>query len=403
MTQEIKVGTKLTEEKEVNKKSNKKIRGGRKEIDPKNIIDNTGTPIRQSRRIAQLKIREEAERRRMEEVALKKMKSDFKRQKQLTEGNNSAPSSQSDQEEQYEQDDENFKGKISKKKSGNEKKRKKDGWSSGSEEKDDEEEEQEHYYDSDKSVLLKSDHEFSPESDIEDLSQMVPLKRARTVRNEGENGIENSLIDEACMKCGKSDHPEWILLCDKCDKGYHCSCLSPVIFYIPEGLLTISPKTIFIIFFLGDWYCPPCQQDILIASLEKRLVKFDEFVLQKKSEEMLKLEEEKNRIEDILELNMIKKSQVKVHKQKVNNAESIADSDEEEKLDKSSSEDSSIDFRSTKKKTKEMNSDLDSVSSVYSDDEEPIYKLRKRRQINVSYRYVSEFKQLFKPRFCSLL
>lgn len=50
--------------------------------------------------------------------------------------------------------------------------------------------------------------------------------------------------DQRCQKCGKSDQPEWILLCDECDHGYHCSCLKPVLFIIPEG----------------DWYCPPCQQ-----------------------------------------------------------------------------------------------------------------------------------------------
>lgn len=49
--------------------------------------------------------------------------------------------------------------------------------------------------------------------------------------------------DYACEKCGQADHPEWILLCDKCDHGYHASCLRPPIMLIPEG----------------DWFCPPCQ------------------------------------------------------------------------------------------------------------------------------------------------
>lgn len=218
------------------KKVIKKPRGARKEIDIKNIIDNTGPPIRQSRRIAQLKIKEEAERRKLEEIALKKMKSDFKRQKHLTDGTNVLESSQSDQED-HEQEDDTFVGKLVKKKNGSEKKKKKGSWSSGSDEQDEEDDDQ-HFYGSDKSIHhpLKSDHEFSPESDIEDSSQIVPMKRARTVRKEGDltsdNNTEN---DEACIKCGKTDHPEWILLCDKCDKGYHCSCLSPVLFYIPEG------------------------------------------------------------------------------------------------------------------------------------------------------------------------
>lgn len=46
-----------------------------------------------------------------------------------------------------------------------------------------------------------------------------------------------------CKKCGKGDHPEWILLCDKCDAGWHASCLRPQLWVIPEG----------------EWFCPPCQ------------------------------------------------------------------------------------------------------------------------------------------------
>lgn len=228
-------------EKEIKKQNEpkppslKKGKVSRKEIDTKNIIDTSETPVRQSRRIAQQKIKEEAERRKLEEVALKKMKSDFKRNKKVSDGKLTSSCSHSEQDD--DSDDDNFKGKVIKKKNGIDKKRKKQGWSSGSEEQDEEEDEPEQYYDSDKRSVLKSDHEFSPESDIEDTSQLVPLKRARTVCNEGDTTkVFDFVNNESCMRCGKTDHPEWILLCDKCDKGYHCSCLSPVLFYIPEGL-----------------------------------------------------------------------------------------------------------------------------------------------------------------------
>lgn len=384
-------GVKLNAEtvKEVNQNLNKKARNVRKEIDTKNIIDSTGTPIRQSRRIAQLKIKEEAERRKMEEVALKKMKSDFKKQKQLTEGKDPTSSSQSEQEEPEPEEYEHFKEKIVKGKHG--KKKKKVGWSSGSDEQDDEEDEPEHYYDSEKSLVLKSDHEFSPESDIEDSSQIVPLKRARTVRNEDNNDLENnSVIDESCMKCGKADHPELILLCDKCDKGYHCSCLSPVLFYIPEGLFCIvfSGNYAKFLFLSGDWYCPPCQQAFLIVSLEQRLIKFDESVLKKKEDEILRIENEKKKEkEDLLQRTLSKNTAFAKVKKRVKHSDSSNESNDEERFDKSSSEESSIKFRLTKNKA----SDLDSASFLSSyddDDDEPIYKLRKRRQINVSYRYV---------------
>lgn len=46
-----------------------------------------------------------------------------------------------------------------------------------------------------------------------------------------------------CSKCGQSDHPEWILLCDRCDSGWHANCVKPPLMVIPEG----------------EWFCPPCD------------------------------------------------------------------------------------------------------------------------------------------------
>ena len=42
---------------------------------------------------------------------------------------------------------------------------------------------------------------------------------------------------------GHGDHPEWILMCDDCDAGWHASCLRPTLMVIPEG----------------DWFCPDCS------------------------------------------------------------------------------------------------------------------------------------------------
>lgn len=49
--------------------------------------------------------------------------------------------------------------------------------------------------------------------------------------------------DMSCKKCNKSDQPEWILLCDTCNQGWHASCLRPALMAIPDG----------------DWYCPLCR------------------------------------------------------------------------------------------------------------------------------------------------
>lgn len=140
------------------------------------------------------------------------------------------------------------------------------GSSSDEENENEEEEEEDEDMESEGSLLFKSDHEFSPESDLEKDQESEPLRRARTAQKgkffakEVFNGIfiqlfyciyfplaqsdvEEAEDEYACQKCGKADHPEWILLCDSCDKGWHCSCLRPALMLIPEG----------------DWFCPPCQ------------------------------------------------------------------------------------------------------------------------------------------------
>ena len=69
-----------------------------------------------------------------------------------------------------------------------------------------------------------------------------------------EESDEEEAVPFACKKCGKwrqakqndaftynndnsghADHPEWILLCDDCEDGWHASCLRPSLMVIPEG------------------------------------------------------------------------------------------------------------------------------------------------------------------------
>jgi hypothetical protein len=38
-----------------------------------------------------------------------------------------------------------------------------------------------------------------------------------------------------CEKCGKDTDDDKMLLCDKCDKGYHLFCLNPPMESIPDG------------------------------------------------------------------------------------------------------------------------------------------------------------------------
>lgn len=51
-------------------------------------------------------------------------------------------------------------------------------------------------------------------------------------------------LGETCAVCGKDDSGgEDILLCDKCDKGWHLKCANPPLQAVPDG----------------EWLCLECQ------------------------------------------------------------------------------------------------------------------------------------------------
>jgi remodeling and spacing factor 1 len=198
-----------------------------KDIDKSLVIDtNDETPVRQSRRIAQQKIREETERRQMEEKLLKQMKAEAEKKKK---------SGASEDDDAYEEEEEEQKDSSDEDQSFKESKRKKKSkihpsdkqWqtSSSHSEHSESEDYMEHVPSDPGSPLFKSDHEFSPESDDDDTTQVQPVKRARTAKKI--EAVATSDDDEdinpnhACQVCHKTDSPEWILLCDQCDCGYH--------------------------------------------------------------------------------------------------------------------------------------------------------------------------------------
>ncbi|RZC32296.1 remodeling and spacing factor 1-like, partial [Asbolus verrucosus] len=316
--------------------------------------------VRQSRRIAQLKIKEEAERRKLEEEVVhdpqKKKKSkkskdkDYKVDKKKLKHDD-------DDDEPLEEDS----GDSKKKKRKSKKKKQKklfdeyNPWRSSSDSSSsDEEEDDEICEESDDEILqYVSDHEFSPESDMEGDGEALPLKRARTARKESD--VEE-VDDCPCQKCGKSDHPEWILLCDKCDNGWHCSCLRPPLLVIPEG----------------DWFCPPCQHVTLLKKLQEKLKEYDKRLRKKELEDRRKqrlayVGISLNSVLPAKDTEVVKKRR---RKPKENEDDEQIDAEEEEDEDSSSSEES----------------ESVSGSESGSDSDEPIYQLRQRRQAH-SYRF----------------
>lgn len=51
--------------------------------------------------------------------------------------------------------------------------------------------------------------------------------------------------DLLCEQCGSGELPGELLLCDKCDKGFHMKCVRPIVVRVP----------------IGSWFCPKCSGD----------------------------------------------------------------------------------------------------------------------------------------------
>ncbi|KAJ0044549.1 hypothetical protein Pint_05107 [Pistacia integerrima] len=70
------------------------------------------------------------------------------------------------------------------------------------------------------------------------------LRRRTEAPNPHSFAEEISDYDDACcQKCGSGDFPAKMLLCDKCDKGFHLFCLTPILVSVPKG----------------SWFCPSCS------------------------------------------------------------------------------------------------------------------------------------------------
>ncbi|KAH7680709.1 Histone-lysine N-methyltransferase protein [Dioscorea alata] len=51
--------------------------------------------------------------------------------------------------------------------------------------------------------------------------------------------------DLRCEQCRSGEREEELLLCDRCDRGYHLACLRPIVVRVPTG----------------PWFCPTCAED----------------------------------------------------------------------------------------------------------------------------------------------
>ncbi|KAL8550969.1 hypothetical protein ACS0TY_000158 [Phlomoides rotata] len=69
--------------------------------------------------------------------------------------------------------------------------------------------------------------------------------KAESQKRRRSNEEEEDYSDLCCEKCGSGRHSAKLLLCDKCDRGFHMFCIRPVLVAVPKG----------------QWFCPSCSKD----------------------------------------------------------------------------------------------------------------------------------------------
>jgi len=75
-----------------------------------------------------------------------------------------------------------------------------------------------------------------------------PPKKSETTSHSG---------DILCEVCSSGDHEEKLLLCDRCDEGYHIYCIKPPLPKIPQG----------------SWFCSKCSKNQAISTKNKNAIK----------------------------------------------------------------------------------------------------------------------------------
>ncbi|KAF8769060.1 hypothetical protein HU200_006983 [Digitaria exilis] len=75
---------------------------------------------------------------------------------------------------------------------------------------------------------------------VNEVSAVV-WKRKRGKTDAGAT-VFNEAVDQVCEQCSSGLHGDVMLLCDRCDKGWHLYCLSPPLERVPPG----------------NWYCSDC-------------------------------------------------------------------------------------------------------------------------------------------------
>ncbi|KAK9103931.1 hypothetical protein Sjap_021185 [Stephania japonica] len=95
----------------------------------------------------------------------------------------------------------------------------------------------------------------------------APNPRSDEQLRDGHESEEEDYSDAQCEKCGSGDAPDELLLCDKCDKGFHLFCLTPILIAVP----------------IGPWFCPSCSNHKTLTKFPLVQTKIVNFFRIKKS------------------------------------------------------------------------------------------------------------------------
>ncbi|KAG7016812.1 Histone-lysine N-methyltransferase ATXR6, partial [Cucurbita argyrosperma subsp. argyrosperma] len=90
------------------------------------------------------------------------------------------------------------------------------------------------------------DFSFSQSESISPSAKMMQKRRTLALKPSSRHdfALDHEEYDDiSCQKCGSGDSPAELLLCDKCDRGYHLFCLMPILVSVPKG----------------SWFCPTCS------------------------------------------------------------------------------------------------------------------------------------------------
>ena len=84
--------------------------------------------------------------------------------------------------------------------------------------------------------LESEDESMNKNFNNNEITKNVDHEITKNVNHEiTKNSFDNSSSDDCCKKCGNSEKQELLLLCDKCDNGWHTFCLTPALNEVPEG------------------------------------------------------------------------------------------------------------------------------------------------------------------------